>query len=86
MGVLEDFIPGLQYVWETGNMKQLKAACKTIIDGYIGRKFLEHKASFDQGTLPSINVFETYMFSDKLDFEWSLIRNDCNSIHTRGSE
>ena len=56
VGILEDLIPGLQYVWETGKMKRLKAASKTMIADYIGGKFLEHKASFDKGTDTPLNV------------------------------
>ena len=61
VGILEDLIPGLQYVWKTGKMKRLKAACKAMIGDYIGGKFLEHKASIDKGTDAPLDITCTYM-------------------------
>ena len=49
--VLEDVVPGLQYVWESGRMRLLKSMKKEFVDEYIGTKFQEHKDSFDKGAV-----------------------------------
>ena len=47
--VLEDIVPGLHYVWESGGMRKMKSLKKELIDDYIGKKFQEHKNTFDKG-------------------------------------
>ena len=48
-GLLDDLIPGFQYVWETQKMRQLKAITKELFD-CLSTKLKEHKDSFDKGT------------------------------------
>ena len=50
-GILEDLVPGLKYVYETGKMKKFKAITKVIVEDYLTRKFLEHKETFNKGIL-----------------------------------
>ena len=47
--MLEDIVPGLHYVWESGGMRKMKSLKKELIDDYIGKKFQEHKNTFDKG-------------------------------------
>ena len=48
-GCLEDFVPGLRYVYKTNVFKQVEEFTKLMIDGFIQKKFLEEEKSFDRG-------------------------------------
>lgn len=51
IGILENIIPGLQYVWETQKMKEMKSISKELVHDFIGGKFREHQKSFDRSNI-----------------------------------
>ena len=55
-GILEDLIPGLQYVVETSNMKWLKNTCKEIKAMFLP-KLREHENSFDPNNMRDLTDF-----------------------------
>ena len=50
MGILEDRIPGLKYVWETSNMKWLKSAAEEVKNMFMP-KLKEHEETFDANNI-----------------------------------
>ena len=49
-GIPEDLIPGLQYVWETQKMKEMKRITKLLVHDFIGGKVREHQETYDKST------------------------------------
>ena len=50
MGILEDRIPGLKYIWETSNMKWLKSAAEEIKNMFMPM-LREHEKTFDRNNV-----------------------------------
>ena len=50
MGILEDRIPGLKYIWETSNMKWLKSAAEEVKTMFMPR-LREHEETFDKDNI-----------------------------------
>ena len=48
-GPLEDMVPGMVYVWESGKMKTIKRLCDLMDKKILMKKFKEHVESFDKG-------------------------------------
>ncbi|XP_053404200.1 steroid 17-alpha-hydroxylase/17,20 lyase-like isoform X2 [Mercenaria mercenaria] len=48
MGALEDFIPGLKYVYKSNTFKIVEEFVKDIIDGFITNKLREAEKTFDK--------------------------------------
>ena len=48
-GIIEDLVPALQYVWESKKFRRVKEITQELIVDYIGKKFDEHKKTFDKG-------------------------------------
>ena len=49
-GFLEDFVPGLRYVYKTNAYRKLEVFTKEVIENFMERKFREEEKSFDRGT------------------------------------
>ena len=57
LGLPEDWIPGLKYVWESPGLRRLKSFLKEVMDTIIGKKYWEHIKSFDKGRKGTLTNF-----------------------------
>ena len=48
-GPPEDFIPGLQYIWESSVMHSIKEGMKEAMETFLAKEYWEHVESFDKG-------------------------------------
>jgi hypothetical protein len=48
-GVLEDFVPGLKYVYKTEAFKEMEVFTNEMIEGFIRRKYKEAESTFNKG-------------------------------------
>jgi hypothetical protein len=51
-GTLEDFIPGLRYVYKSKSYKELERLKDCLIEGFIRRKYKERESTFNKGGFP----------------------------------
>lgn len=50
-GLPEDWIPGLQYVWESPGMRRMKEGVKEVMDTVIAKKYWEHINNFEKDNI-----------------------------------
>ena len=66
LGMPEDWMPGLKYVWESPGMRRMKSGLKEVMDTVIGKKYWEHLKSFDRGKVfkDLVGLFGVYVSLD----------------------
>jgi hypothetical protein len=58
-GVMEDFIPGLQYVYKTRGFKEVEEFTHHVMEGFMRRKYKEAESTFNKG-LYTKNLIHIY--------------------------
>ncbi|XP_060564491.1 steroid 17-alpha-hydroxylase/17,20 lyase-like [Ruditapes philippinarum] len=50
-GILEDFVPGLKYVYKTQAFKEMEVFTNEVIEGFIRRKYKEAESTFNKDNM-----------------------------------